>query len=203
MPDDRSRPPQRSLLYLLLPLAPIVVAIGIAIAVRHPANSPATTAATTQKPPGLAVGVLAPDFSLWDVHNPGGDEPVTLSLLAKKSPVLIVFILGYNCVHCVSYLKELDARRADFEKMGVKIIVITPDSPANLRDSIHEYGDVSFPFLSDMDSKVARAYGLRDDHPLHGTYLVDTQRHIAFAAATEQPFEAMDQVLEAAKKLSK
>ncbi|HVT83424.1 MAG TPA: peroxiredoxin family protein [Phycisphaerae bacterium] len=195
----------RSLLMLLLPLVPIVIAIGIGLGAKYFPGTPGqpATATATGKAPGLAVGALAPDFSLPDVHKNEGDEPVTLSLLAKKGPVLVVFILGYNCHRCIAHLQELDSRRAAFEQAGVQIIAVTPDTLPNLRDSIDTYGDIAFPFLSDVDAKVARAYGLRDDPnvALHGTFLVDTQRRVAFAAATEEPFTDLERVLEAAQKL--
>ncbi len=192
----------RSLFFILLPLAPIVVAIGIALAVKRYGLAP-DVATSTSKAPGVQVGALAPDFSLPDVHKAEGDEPVTLSLAAKKSPVLLVFILGYNCERCTAHLRELDARLDEFEKAGVQIMAISPDMPANLRDSIQTFGDFHFPFLSDMDAKVARAYGLRDDadNPLHGLFLVDTHRRVVLSEATDHPYDEMDNVLEAARKL--
>jgi peroxiredoxin len=191
---------QRLLLWTLLPLAPIVIAVGIALSAKYfyqgtPAANPAR--------PQLAAGDLAPDFTLPDAHQPDGENLVTLSLSTQKSPVLLIFILGYNCSKCTAYLAEYDLRASELARLGVQIVAVTPDTLPNLRDSISTYGDFSFAFLSDADTRVARAYGLREDpaFPLHGLFLIDGKRRIALAAATDHPYTDFDEVFAAARKL--
>lgn len=198
----------KSLANLIVPFVPIVLALAAAMIARHYQKSDSMRmgagdagATGMANPHGLKVDSLAPDFSLPDAHAADGDEPVTLSILTERSPVLIVFYLSYSCPRCVGNLAEIDARLAEFKKAGVQVIAISPDTPAETRDSIQAYNtDFHFPLLSDRDLKTFRVYGLLGDdgHPMHGAFIVDKNRHIRFTSgASDHPFDDIDRLLEA------
>ena len=199
--------PRRNPWALLLPVIPIVVALGVAYGVRqyklrHPS---APEVAQTGPARALKIGSLAPDFSLPDAHKLTGDEPVTLSILANKSPVLVVFYLGYSCPRCVGHRKEISDRIEEFNKAGLQVIAISPDTLAETRDSIGVYGDFAFPLLSDQDEKVARVFGLMepDGGMHHASFLIDTDRRIQFFNISDHPDSDIDNLLAMGRNLRK
>jgi peroxiredoxin len=183
----------------ILPFIPIMLAVAIAFIVRQYINRPATVVEKE------LVGTKAPDFSLRDAHKTEGDDPVTLSLLIDKSPVLIIFFRSYSCPRCVAALVAVTDEFEAFTKAGIQVIAISPDTVANTRDSIQTYGDFPFPLLSDRDDKAARAFGLlaSDDTYFHGIFIIDQDRRIQFAVRTEEPYTDTQSLLEAGKKPQK
>jgi len=182
----------------VLPLVPIVVALVTALVVRQ-FNKPAAP-----KPSNEMIGMKAPDFTLRDAHKEEGEAGVTLSLMVEKGPVLMVFFRGYFCERCVGHLRAIGDEMEAFNEAGVQVIAISPDTSANMRDSIEIYGDLPFPLLSDPEDKLAEAYGLVvGDEVYHGVFLVDRNRRIQFAAKTEEPYSDIMNLLEVGKKLNK
>jgi peroxiredoxin len=184
----------------VLPFVPIVVALATALIVRqfYPKPAPA-------KLGNELIGTKAPDFSLRDVHKEEGEAAVTLSLLAEKGPVVVVFYSSYVCPRCVGHLKAIADEFEAFTDAGLQVIAISPDTPANTRDSIQTYGDFPFPLLFDRESKVAGAFGLvnADGNYLPGVFIIDRDRRIQFAARSEAPEVDIGNVLELGRKLQK
>jgi len=182
--------------FRILPFVPIVVALATALAVRQ-FHKPAAPVINNE-----LLGAKAPDFTLRDAHKEEGEAGVTLSLMVEKGPVLMVFFRGYYCERCVEHLRAVGDLIEDFTDAGVQVIAISPDTSANMRDSIHNYGDLPFPLLSDPEDKLAEAYGLvTGDNVYHGVFLVDQNRRIQFAAKTEAPYSDIKSLLETGKKL--
>lgn len=184
----------------LVPFIPILLALVVAFAARY-----FMTSAPPMKEKDL-IGTKAPDFSLRDAHKEESDDPVTLSLLADKGPVVIVFYRGYGCSRCMGHLALIGGQIEDYEQAGVQVLAISPDTPANTKDSIATFQqDFPFPLLSDRDNKVARAYGLlaADGSFLHGVFVIDRERRIQFAAKTDEPYGDAAMLLEIAKKWRK
>jgi peroxiredoxin len=144
------------------------------------------------QPPALAPGQTAPDFTLEDAH--GGS--VTLSQINK--PTLLVFYLGYDCPRCVRHLRELVKHKAEFDKRGVQILAISPDTIATSQESIRTFGDFPFPLLSDPDNKTAAAYGLvlGPDITYHGIFTLTPTRQITFTTRTDHPYDNTRALLE-------
>jgi peroxiredoxin len=197
-PATPARPRRKGRMGLrILPFIPILLAILIAFIIRQFPNRP------TPMMEKELIGAKAPDFSLRDAHKAEGDDPVTLSLLIDKSAVLIIFFRSYSCPRCVACLSAITDELEAFTKAGIQVIAISPDSPANTRDSIQTYGDFPFPLLSDRDDKVARAYGLlaSDGTFFHGVFIVDQDRRIQFAVRVVEPYTDTQNLLDAGKKL--
>jgi len=191
----------RSWTHYLVPFAPIVIAIGVAVIANryyaaHPTTQPAMQMnGDAQAHGGLDVGDLAPDFTLADAHGQGNNgSPVTLSQLVEKGPVLLVYYLGYNCPRCVAHLARLDDAHEAYNSLGTQIIAVSPSTLTETRDSIENYGDFSFPMLCDDKLKVAEAYKLLYETPngttlFHGTYVIDRNRRVRFAIQTSHPYD--------------
>ena len=59
----------------------------------------------------------------------------------------------------MSALHGLQARIADFEATGTRIVAISPDSPSQNLEVARKWG-LEFPILSDADLEATRALGL-------------------------------------------
>jgi peroxiredoxin len=189
--------PSRRRAARILPFLPILLALGIALTIRYFPKPPAKTDAEL-------LGTRAPDFSLRDAHKQAGDPLVTLSLLVEKSPVMLVFYRGYTCPRCMWHLAQAADAIDDFTNAGLQILAISPDTPANTRDSIASFNqDFPFPLLYDPDDKIARAYGLlsQDGYFLHGVFVVDRQRRIRFVARTEEQYPVTQNMVDVGKEL--
>ncbi len=82
---------------------------------------------------------------------------------------------------------ELEQNTKQFEKLGLKVIGLSYDSPAVLKNFAERKG-IHFPLLSDADSKIIRELGILNESvpkdnafygiPHPGTYIVDADRTI-------------------------
>jgi len=73
----------------------------------------------------------------------------------------------------------------DFRALGVELVSLAFDSPAELASGAAEYGIRDVPLLSDTDHKVSEAYGvlqwaIDSGEPGHTFVLVDSEGTIAW-----------------------
>lgn len=96
----------------------------------------------------------APDCTLRDA----GGQPVTLSSLWAKGPLLLVFYPGDETPVCTAQLCDYRDRWADFTAAGVQVVGINPAKhERHARFQAHHR--FPFPLLSDPDNACCRAYG--------------------------------------------
>ncbi len=100
-------------------------------------------------------GKKAPDFNLESFK--GGNFRLKDAL--KKGPVVVTFYRGGWCPYCNLQLKAYEARYNDFKKAGATVIAISPELPANAKETA-DANKVSFDLLYDKDNMVAKRYGL-------------------------------------------
>lgn len=144
----------------------------------------------------------APSFRLPDGF--GGE----VSLDAYRGrPVLVIFFLGFGCVHCVEQLAAFRPRAADYAREGIDIVAIGTDSVADLRKS--QSGDddderIPFPILADPELAVFKRYRAHDDFEgmaLHGTFLVDGAGLVRWLDIAYEPFMDAEWLLEESVRL--
>jgi peroxiredoxin len=99
------------------------------------------------------VGALAPDFTL-----PSTQGSITLSERLKRRAVLLVFYPGDETPVCTRQLCDYRDHLGDFEGLGVDVLALNPQSLDSHQRFASKHG-LSFPLLSDADSKVCRSYG--------------------------------------------
>lgn len=109
----------------------------------------------------LALGTVAPDFSLPDVMS---GKTVARDDFQGSKALLVLFI----CAHC-PYVKHIEKELAklgrDYAAQPLSIVAISAndaethpaDSPAGLKKQAETFGFV-FPYLYDESQAVARAY---------------------------------------------
>ena len=186
-------------------LAPIAVALGLGADWRKPA------------PTAKNVGELPELASLGPIHwqpspakdwaLPAADGKLHTLTEYRGRPVVVVFYLGYGCLHCIEQLQALAPRTGDFAAAGMSLIAISTDSLDNLRKSHERYkkdGTFPFPLVSDDAFIAFKHYHAFDDFenvPLHGTFLIDAEGRIRWHDTGADPFMNVDFLLKESKRL--
>lgn len=112
-------------------------------------------AATPQEARPLAVGARAPGFVLQTPD--GADFDLTAALAGKNT--LLVFYRGGWCPFCNRHLAALAEIEPALLELGIRIIAISPDEPADLKPTI-EKQKLNYTLLSDRTMQATAAYGL-------------------------------------------
>ncbi|MDB6059345.1 MAG: putative peroxiredoxin [Verrucomicrobiales bacterium] len=155
---------------------------------------------------GLPVGKPAPQFTLRDQN---GNE-ISLAVLLKKGPVAVVFVRSADwCLYCKMQLAQIQRNLKEIESTGGQIVSISYDSTEKIR-RFAGMRKISFPLLSDADSKTIDAYAMRDTDSdngssNHGTFIVDQQgliraKPLVLNFSDRPAVDALVNALKAAKK---
>ena len=146
----------------------------------------------------------APDFLL----TRGDGKSVKLSDHLGR-PVLLVFFLGFGCIHCVEQLQGLHPMAGAFKVAGIDIVTIGTDTVQEVRASIQAAVEtdtpaIPFPVLCDPKGTVFKTWRCWDDfenQPLHGTFLIDRQGRIRWSDISVEPFMQAELLLRECKRL--
>ncbi len=103
----------------------------------------------------LKVGVVAPDFTLTDVHN----KSYRLSDVVQAGPLLLIFFRGTWCSDCRSYLKKLEEYYPQFVAEGLQVLGVAHQR-ADIVAGYFQREPISYPYLLDTDLEVINHYGL-------------------------------------------
>lgn len=148
----------------------------------------------------LAVGTQAPDFTLPSA--PG--ETVTLSALRGKAVVLLFYPAAFTGV-CTKEMCAVTEDFSSYEKLGAQPLAISVDMPWSAQKFRAETKS-TFPFLSDFNKTVVKAYDVyREKFALglegvaeRAVYVIDADGKITYAWVGENPGVFPD--LDAVKK---
>ena len=152
----------------------------------------------------LDIGSTPPDFTL---PRDGGGM-ITLSGLRGK-PVVLYFYPKDDTSGCTQEAIEFSGLRPQFEKLGAKVIGMSPD-PVKKHDKFKTKHDLKVDLVADEDKAIIEAYGLWVEKSMYGrkymgvertTYLIDSAGKIAkIWNKVKVPGHAAD-VLEATKAI--
>jgi len=112
----------------------------------------------------------------------------------RGRPVVLVFYLGFGCLHCTEQLKAFAAAQSDFKAAGLEILAVSSDPLADLRKAQSELKAAEkypFPIVSDESVSAFKKFRAYDDferQPLHGTFLVDGQGKLRWLDIGPEPF---------------
>jgi peroxiredoxin len=143
----------------------------------------------------------APEWQLAD------HEGCRHALAASRGkPVVLIFYLGYGCLHCAEQLQKFAPLASGFHDEGIEVIAVSTDSPDDLHRSLESYKDGPFPFplVSNADLDVFRQYRCYDDfekRPLHGTFVIDESGFVRWHDISHEPFADAEFVLNEARRL--
>jgi peroxiredoxin len=137
----------------------------------------------------LAIGDVAPDFTLRDQHG----QDVTLSAHARGKAALIVFYPFAFSGVCTGELTGLRDRLGDFETDHSTLIALSCD-PMYAQRAVADRDGIFFPLLSDFwpHGVTTKAYGVFDEiagAPKRSSFIVDKEGRVAWSVhnATGEP----------------
>ena len=121
------------------------------------------------------IGSKAPDFTL---STPEG-QPVKLSSLTAKGPVVLIVLRGYpgyQCPYCEKQVHDYQINADKFAAQGVQLMLVYPGPPADLDQRAKEFLAIegslpsNFHLVIDPDYKMTNQYDLRWDAPKETAY---------------------------------
>jgi|694.fasta_scaffold12603_8 peroxiredoxin len=135
----------------------------------------------------------------------GAKSNVVSSSTLRGKPHLLVFYLGFGCLHCAEQLKEISPKVEAFRQMGIEVIGVSTEDAETLTEGLQRYETkMELPLLANSDLDVFQSYRCFDDfegQPLHGTILVDSQGRIRWQDIGYEPFMEIDFLMDEAKRL--
>jgi thioredoxin-dependent peroxiredoxin len=149
-------------------------------------------------------GDKAPDFELLTETG----ETLRLSSLRDK-PVVVYFYPKDDTTGCTAEAKDFTRLAAEFEKAGVEVIGVSPDSAESHKKFANKY-ELKVRLAADTDKTVATAYGVWVEKSMYGrkymgvdrsTFLVDADGTVARIWRKVKVSGHADEVLEAAQEL--
>jgi thioredoxin-dependent peroxiredoxin len=151
-------------------------------------------------------GDKAPSFELPTESG----EPLKLSGLKGKSLVLY-FYPKDDTSGCTAEAKDFSRLAGEFRKAGVEVVGVSPDSVESHQKFRKKY-DLKVRLAADADKAVATAFGVWVEKSMYGrkymgversTFLIDGQGRIARSWRKVKVPGHAEEVLEAAKSLSR
>lgn len=188
---------------LLKKLAPIAEAVGAAGDWR---TSPAPPEDLGHRPPLDQLGPFrwqpyaAPT---WQATN--AQQEVIGDGQFVGRPRIMIFYLGFGCLHCVEQLHAFAPQADAFQQAGIDLVAISTESVEQLQLGLKNFAEpLPIPLLANPDHEVFKTYRCWDDferQPLHGTFLIDAEGRVRWQDIGHEPFNDADFLLNEAKRL--
>ncbi len=141
----------------------------------------------------------------WEAKTREG-EAVSFQKYAGK-PVVVIFYLGFGCLHCMEQLQEFSPAADKFRAAGIEIVAISSETPELLAKGMDKYDKpINLPLLSDAELNVFKSFRCYDDfekQPLHGTFLIDAKGRVLWQDISFEPFKDDEFLLKEAGRLLK
>lgn len=118
----------------------------------------------------LQPGDVAPDFTLPDAD---GNEVSLSSLRGKR--VIVYFYPAAMTPGCTKEAIDFRDALPELTAAGVAVLGISPDKEPKLA-KFRDRDELTFPLLSDTDTKVLQAYGAYGEKKLYGKTMVGVIR---------------------------
>jgi peroxiredoxin Q/BCP len=148
----------------------------------------------------LSVGDKAPAFSAKDQDG----RSVKLSDF-KGRKVVLYFYPKDDTTGCTAEACAFRDRLPEFERLGVAVLGVSPDSEASHRKFADKYS-LPFTLLADPERKIVEAYAAWGEKKLYGrsymgtlrkTYLIDEKGRVAAVYPKVSPKTHADELLAA------
>ena len=120
---------------------------------------------------------------------------------------LVVFYLGFGCLHCVEQLHALRPLTEEFAALGVDVVAVGSDTAAATQRAFGDLAEgerMAFPMLCDPQLEVFRRWRCYDDFEemaLHGTFLVDAGGRVRWQDISYEPFTDVEWLLGESRRL--
>ena len=135
---------------------------------------------------GPAIG-SAPQFVGSNVIT--GQTISSQTLRGQKT--LLFFSEGVMCQACLEQIRDIDQVGTELAKLHIRLVSITPDSTAELKQAIGQYG-ITSPMISDASRSMSNAFnmlgkGMHADTPGHAFVLIDRRGTVLWQRDYYQP----------------
>ncbi len=187
----------------MMRLAPIAAEFGYAADWRLPREVPGDIG-TRPNLDSLGPFRWSPrDAPEWALPDPDGK---TRSLGDYHGrPVMVVFYLGYGCLHCAEQLQAIAKNHAAIRAAGFEVIAVSTDKQEDLKRACENLETVlPFPLVADPEMAIFREYRCYDDFEkaaLHGTFVIDGQGKIRWQDISYEPFMDTDFLIKEGQRL--
>jgi peroxiredoxin len=121
--------------------------------------------ASAQAQRARKAGDVMPEFTLLDFDG----KLISSRDLLARGPLVISFYRGVWCPYCNLELQALQQALPEIVSRGASLVAVSPQTAPNSRKSQRD-NKLGFPILSDVNSEVANAFGIRFALP---DYLVE------------------------------
>jgi peroxiredoxin Q/BCP len=159
----------------------------------------------------IAVGAVAPDFSLEGTDGTGRDDGRrTYSLSEFKGMVVVlVFYPADSSPVCTVQLQTYTDDIAQFDDVGAQVMAISPQSVDEHERFAADNGGFGFPLLADLQHEAAEAYGVLGPMGFYrrSVFVIDADglvsyAHRSTAGLTFRPTEELIDAVRAASTTS-
>ena len=125
-----------------------------------------------QKPPRDDVGERPPLDSLgpfrwqpspaaaWELLDTDGNKHSLKHYTDAGKPVVVIFYLGFGCLHCAEQLQAFAPMMKDFNAAGIEMIAVSTDNHEDLKQSIDNYEDGKLADPAGRQRRIGRLQGL-------------------------------------------
>ena len=145
------------------------------------------------------------DAPAWEAMSADG-TPWSAGQFSGR-PRLVVFYLGFGCLHCMEQLHAFAPKLEAFREAGIEVVAISTENVETLASGIAAFDEqISIPLFADGDQTAFKSFRCWDDfegQPLHGTFLIDAQDRVRWQDIGFEPFMDPDFLLEESKRLLK
>ena len=151
---------------------------------------------------------------VWSpVPNPGFTLPAIdgrdwqLASAGTGRATLVVFYLGFGCLHCVEQLHALRPLAKEFAALGVDVVAVGTDTVAGTKQAHSDLAaaeQMPFPMLCDPGLGAFRQWRCFDDFEdmsLHGLFLVDAAGRVRWQDISYEPFMELEWLLGESRRL--
>ena len=118
---------------------------------------------------------------------------------------MVIFYLGFGCLHCVEQLEAFSPHLDGFKKCGIEVVGISTETVEDLRIGIEGYDkSVGISLHSDSDQIAFQAFRCIDDFeksPLHGTFLIDADGRVRWQDIGHEPFTDVEFLVKESERL--
>jgi peroxiredoxin Q/BCP len=131
----------------------------------------------------LSTGDTAPEFTLPDQSG----TTTTLTGLLESGPVVLFFYPKAMTTGCTKESCHFRDLAGEFAELGAQRVGISADK-VDKQAAFDAKHDLGYPLLSDVDRKVASAFGVKRPGPImnkRATFVIDTDRRILAAISSE------------------
>lgn len=154
-------------------------------------STPATMVGANALGAGLRVGAPVPAFSGVDLLS---EQPITSkSLYGTKT--LLFFSEGVSCQACLQQIQGIQQMGSRMRELGIRLVSLTPDSPALLDQAIRDYG-ITTSVISDSNLSISGAFntlglGMHSNTPGHAFVLIDKGKVLWYRDYWLAPYQEM------------